>query len=281
MSGRPRLAAAVRLTLAAFRKHNASRFGAALAFYIVFTIAPTLLIAIAVAGRVFGRQQAEREIIERIVGSFGSAAGGAIAAMIRDAALRRPGWLATTVGFVTLSFGLAGVYRQVDDALHIIWKRKPDQRGGLIRALRRRLVSMLLVMSVGAILLLSVLADAAIAVTGRYAAARLGGGELSWHVTQILASTLVLTALFAAVFRYLMQARVTWRDAGLGAALTAVLFVIGKLALGIYLRKAAVGSAFGAAGSIVVVLLWSYWSAQIFFFGLEFTHVYAQEEQEA
>jgi len=125
--------------------------------------------------------------------------------------------------------------------------------------------------------LLSVIADAAIAVTGRYAAERLVGGELLWQSTQLLVSTLVLTALFAAVFRYLVEARVTWRDVRLGAVVTAVLFVIGKFALGIYLGKAAVGSAFGAAGSIVVVLLWSYWSAQIFFFGLEFTHVYAQE----
>jgi membrane protein len=127
--------------------------------------------------------------------------------------------------------------------------------------------------------LLSIIADAAIAVTGRYAAERLVGGELLWHATQLLVSTLVLTALFAAVFRYLPQARVAWRDVRLGAAVTAVLFVIGKFALGIYLGKAAVGSAFGAAGSIVVVLLWSYWSAEILFFGLEFTHVYAQERE--
>ena len=134
---------------------------------------------------------------------------------------------------------------------------------------------MLLVIAAGVVVLLSVAADAAIAVTGRYAAARLVGGEPLWHAAQLLVSTLVLTALFAAVFRYL--AHVTWRDVGVGAAVTAILFVIGKFALGIYLGKAAVGSAFGAAGSIVVVLLWSYWSAQIFFFGLEFTHVYATE----
>jgi membrane protein len=264
MSKRPRLGTAIRLTVAAFRRHNASRFGAALAFYIVFSIAPTLLIAIAIAGSLFGKQQAQREILERISGSFGSAPGVAIAAMIKDAATRRAGWLATILGIMTLYFGLAGVYRQVDDALHTIWGRKAARRG-----------SMLLVIAAGVVVLLSVAADAAIAVTGRYAAARLVGGEPLWHAAQLLVSTLVLTALFAAVFRYL--ARVTWRDVRVGAAVTAILFVIGKFALGIYLGKAAVGSAFGAAGSIVVVLLWSYWSAQIFFFGLEFTHVYATE----
>jgi membrane protein len=279
MSKRPRLATAIRLTLVAFRRHNASRFGAALAFYIVFSIAPMLLIAIAIAGSLFGRQEAEQEILDRIGGSFGSAAGIAIAAMIKDAAPRRAGWLATTLGFMTLYFGLTGVYRQIDDALRTIWREKPEETVGTIRGLQKRLASMLLVIAAGVVVLLSVIADAAIAVTGRYAAARLVGGELLWHATQLLVSTLVLTALFAAVFRHLVQTRVTWRDVRLGAAVTAVLFVMGKLALGIYLGKAAVGSAFGAAGSIVVVLLWSYWSAQIFFFGLEFTHVYAQERQ--
>lgn len=279
MSKRPRLATALRLTLAAFRSHNASRFGAALAFYIVFSIAPTLLIAIGIAGSVFGRQHAEREILDRIGGSVGSAAGIAITAMIEDAAAQRAGWLATTLGLMTLYFGLAGVYRQINDALRTIWIEKPEEDVVTIRALEKRLVSMLLVFVVGVVILLSVIADAAIAVTGRHAAARLVGGELLWHAAQLLVSTLVLTALFAAVFRYLPQAPVTWRDVRVGAAVTAVLFVIGKFALGIYLGKAAVGSAFGAAGSIVVVLLWSYWSAQIFFFGLEFTHVYAQDRQ--
>ncbi len=282
MSKRPRMATAIRLTLAAYRKDNASRFGAALAFYIVFSIAPILLIAIAVAGSLFGRQLAEREILSRIGASFGSAAGAAITAMIKDPAARRTGWLATTLGLMTLYFGVTGVYRQIDDALQTIWREKPDEFVvGTIAGLRKRLASILLVIAVGSVVLLSVLADAAIAVTGKYAAARLVGGELLWQSAQLLVSTLVLTALFAAVFRYLLKARVTWRDVGLGAAVTAILFVIGKFALGIYLGKAAVGSAFGAAGSIVVVLLWSYWSAQILFFGLEFTHVYAQERRPA
>jgi membrane protein len=266
MSKGPPLWKAIRLTVAAFRRDNASRFGAALAFYIVFSIAPTLLIAIGVAGNFFGRRQAEREILERISGSFGSAAGVAIAAMIKDAATRRTGWLASLLGLMTLYFGLTGVYRQVDDALRTIWGQKRERRVGTIRA-------MLLVLAAGIVVLLSVAADAAIAVTGRYAAARLVGGELLWHAAQLLVSTLVLTGLFAAVFRSL--ARVTWGEVRLGAAVTAILFVLGKFALGIYLGKAAVGSAFGAAGSIVVVLLWSYWSAQIFFFGLEFIHVTA------
>lgn len=279
VSKRPRLAPSIRLTLAAFRRHNASRFGAALAFYIVFSVAPILLIAIAIAGSVLGRQQAEQDIVDRIGLSIGSAAGAAIAAMIKDAAHRRVGWVATVFGFTTLYFGLTGVYRQIDDAIRTIWNPTAEESAPTKRTLEARLASLLLVIALGAVMLLSVIADAAIAVTGKYAATRLIGGEVLWQAAQLLVSTLVLTALFAAVFRYLPHARVKWRDVRLGAAVTAILFVIGKFGLGLYLGKAAVGSAFGAAGSIVVVLLWSYWSAQILFFGLEFTHVYAQERE--
>lgn len=268
---------AIRLTLAAFKRHNASRFGAALAFYIVFTVAPILLITIAIAGGVFGRQHPEQEIIDRIGLSIGSAAAVAIGAMIKDAAQRRVGLVATVLGFATLYFGLTGVYRQIDDALQTIWET--PESAPTVRTPEKRLASMLLVIALGAVILLSIAADAIIATTGKYAAARLIGGELLWQGAQLVVSTAVLSVLFAAVFRYLPQAKVSWRDVRLGAFVTAVLFIIGKFGLGLYLGKAAVGSAFGAAGSIVVVLLWSYWSAQILFFGLEFTHVYAQERE--
>lgn len=276
VSKRPRLRTAIRLTLAAFNRHNASRFGAALAFYIVFTVAPILLMAIAIAGSVFGRHHAEQEIIDRISLSIGSAPAAAIGAMIKDAAQRRVGLVATVLGFATLYFGLTGVYRQIDNALRTIWE---DDESGTARTREKRLASVFLVIALGAVILLSIAADAIIATTGKYAAARLIGGELLWQVVELLVSTVVLSALFAAVFRYLPQAKVDWRDVRLGAFVTAVLFVIGKFGLAFYLGKAAVGSAFGAAGSIVVVLLWSYWSAQILFFGLEFTHVYAQDHE--
>ncbi len=278
MSKRPRLVTAIRLSLGAFRRHDPSRFGAALAFYLLFSIAPILLFAIAVAGAFIGRQQAEREILNRIVSSVGSAAGVAIAAMIKDAAARRPGWLATIFGLITLYFGVTGVYRQIDEAIRTIWHEGADD-AGKPRSLEKRLASMVFVFAAVLVVMLSVIADGAIAVTGRYAAARLVGGEWLWHAVQLVVSTFVLTALFAGVFRYLVQPRVEWRAVRRGALVTAILFVIGKFALGIYLGKAAVGSAFGAGASIVVVLLWAYWSAEIFFFGLEFTHVYAQERK--
>ena len=218
----------------------------------------------------------EREIIERVGSSIGTAPALAIAAMVSDAAARPVGWLATIFGVMTLYFGLSGVYRQIDDALRTIWREKKSGDASTVAVIEKRVRSVLLVLGVVVVICLSVIADAVIAATGRYAGTRLLGAEWLWHTLSLLVSTLVLTVIFAAVFRYLPRARVTWRDVVLGAAVTAFLFVIGKFALGFYLGKAAVGSAFGAAGSIVVVLLWSYWSAQIFFFGLEFTHVYAR-----
>lgn len=245
-----------------------------MAFYIVFSIVPLVLIAITVAGHVFGRDLSEQEIAQSLAGTFGSAAGAAIAVMIEGASVLPVGWIASILALSSLYFGLSGIYRQIDDALRTIWRKEHTEDRPA--APEKRFASMLLVGATGTVMLLSVGADALIAATGRYASSRLVGGELLWHAVQLLASTIVLSLLFATVFRYLPQARISWQRVRAGAIVTAILFVIGKFGLGFYLGKAAVGSAFGAAGSIVVVLLWAYWSAQIFFFGLEFTHIYAR-----
>lgn len=276
---RPRLIKAIRLTIAAFNRDNASRFGAAMAFYLVFSIVPVVLITIAVAGRVFGRELDALEISNSLAGTFGSAAGAAIAVMVEEAAARPAGWIASILALSSLYFGLSGIYRQIDDALRTIWRKEHTEDRPAPP--EKKFASMLLVAATGTVMLLSAGADAAIAATGRYASSRLIGGELLWHAAQLLASTLVLSFLFAVVFRYLPQARISWQRVRVGAVVTAVLFVIGKFGLGFYLGKAAVGTAFGAAGSIVVVLLWAYWSSQIFFFGLEFTHIYARQRPQA
>ena len=276
MGRRVRLVTTIRETLSAFRRHNASRFGAALAFYIVFSLTPTLLIAIGIAGAIFGRARAEGAILEWIGDSFGAAAGTAISTLIKAAVLWQVGWVATVLGLSSLYFGLAGIYRQIDDALRTIWRERTEDAGAK-RSVRERLASMLFVGVAAIVVLAAVVADGAISVTANYTAARATGFTWLFRAAQLVASAVILTGLFAIVFRYLAQQRVLWRDVSPGAAITAILFVIGKFAVGVYLGKAAVGSPFGAAGSIVVVLLWSYWSAQIFFFGLEFTHVYARE----
>jgi membrane protein len=260
----------------AFRKDHASRFGAALAFYIALSIAPIAVIAIGAAGLIFGQRAAEGVIFHQIAGSLGPATGNAVVEMVRIAAMQRVGLLATALGLVTLLFGLHGIYEQVEDALNTIWKVEPAQTEGARVIARIRAVA--LVLGVGCLLFVIVSADAAIAITGKYAGRHLLGGELLWQTVQLVVSAVVLTVLFAIVFRYIPTAKLPWPDVLPGAAFTALLFVIGKLALGLYLGKAAVGSSYGAAGSLVVVLLWAYWSAQIFFFGLEFTHVYAARD---
>jgi membrane protein len=195
--------------------------------------------------------------------------------MVKNAAAPKVGFIASALGLVTLVFGLVGIYEQIEDALSTIWKVERAKTKGVRAKVIARVRTIALVLSVAFLLFVIVSADAAIAITGKYAAHHLLGGEPLWQTAQLVVSVVVLTLLFAIVFRYIPIARVPWRDVLPGAAFTALLFVIGKFALGLYLGKAAVGSSYGAAGSFVVVLLWAYWSAQIFFFGLEFTHVYA------
>jgi membrane protein len=262
----------------AFRRDHASRFGAALAFYIVLSIAPVAVIAIAVAGLIFGRHAAEGVMFHQIAGTLGPVTERAVEEMVKNAAAPQAGFIATALGLATLVFGLLGIYEQVKDALNTIWKidRVPPRTRGTLAA-RVRTIAM--VLGVGCLLFVIVSADAAVAIIGRYAEIHLLGGEALWQAIQLLVSAVVLTGLFAIMFRQTSITRVPWGDVLPGAAFTALLFVIGKFALGLYLGKAAVGSSYGAAGSLVVVLLWAYWSAQIFFFGLEFTHVYGTRKR--
>ena len=266
-----------RRAYASFESHNPSRFGAALSFYLVFTIGPALLIAISAAARIFGRDAAEHRILQ-LFGSEETSA--AVAEMVRAAATPYAGWLATSIGFLGLFFGLSGMYRQIRDALRAIWHMEPAKPVGLFATIIHRLTSIATVLAVSVVLFLSVIADAAISMTGKYAQSRMYGGEGLWHLVQLSVSTIVLALLFAAIFRHVPRTPILWHDAALGAIVTAVLFVFGKFLLGLYLGKAAVGSRYGPAGSVIVVMVWAYWSAQIFFFGLELTHVYSAHDQD-
>ncbi|MDQ6801782.1 MAG: YihY/virulence factor BrkB family protein [Acidobacteriota bacterium] len=262
----------------AFRRDRASRFGAALAFYIVLSIAPLAVIGIGVAALIFGRHAAEGVIFPQIASTLGPATASAVEDMVKNAAAPKVGFIASALGLVTLFFGLMGIYEQIKDALRTIWKVERAKTVGFWATVVARVRAMALVLGVACLLFVVISADAAIAITGKYAGHHLLGGEALWQGVQLLVSVAVLTVLFAIVFRYIPIARVPWRDVVPGAVFTALLFVVGKFALGLYLGKAAVGSSYGAAGSFVVVLLWAYWSAQIFFFGLEFTHVYAERD---
>jgi membrane protein len=263
-------------TFAEFNADKVPRLGAALAYYTIFSIAPLLLIAIAMAGLVFGREAAQGEIFAQLRGVLGANSAQMVQSMVASAAKPKSGTIATILGIVTLIFGASGVFGQLEDALNTIWDVAPKKNAGILRMLKARFLSAAMVFGIGFLLLVSLIIDAAISAAGKYGGQRLPGGEVIWQTLEQLVSLAVVTVLFAAIFRFLPDLRIAWRDVWLGAALTSVLFVIGKFVLGVYFGKSAVGSSYGAAGSLVLVLLWIYYSAQILLFGAEFTQVYAR-----
>ena len=248
---------------AAFRADNATRSAAALAYYTIFSIVPVLLIIIAVAGLVFGKRAGRAEVLEQAGGVLGTAAADAIREMLDSAANRKAGIAATLAGTITFLFGAAGVFGELRGALNQIWKRTQNDT--------TTSVPRFIVIAVALLMFVSLLFDATITAIARYAAGNVRGGEWLWKPLQLAASILVATLLFAIIFRFARGAQVSWREVSIGAGVTAVLFVLGKFALGLYLTSATVGSGFGAAGSIIVVLVWVYWSALIFLFGVELT----------
>jgi membrane protein len=260
-----------------FSDDQAQSQAAALAYYTIFSIAPLLLIAIAIAGLVFGRSQAQAAIVDQLRQLFGAAGGKAIEDMLTNAAKPKSGTLALIIGFVTLLFGAAGVFGQLKQALNVIWNVEQKKTGGIAAMIKQRFLSFAMVLGVGFLLLVSLVIDAAIASIGKYASSHLPGGQFLWQALQLIVSFGVITVLFAMIFRFLPDIRIEWHDVWFGAAFTSLLFVLGKFALGLYLGRKSVGSAYGAAGSLVVLLLWIYWSASILFFGAEFTQVYAKK----
>jgi len=263
-------------TISEFSRDKVPRLGAALAYYTIFSLAPLLLIVIAIAGLVFGHEAAQGKIFEQLRGVLGSTTAAAMQEMVKNAAKPKSGSLATIIGVVTLILGASGVFGQLKDALNTIWDVKPKEGGGIMALIKDRFLSFAMVFGVGFLLMVSLVIDTAIAAMGKFAGNHLPGGEALWHIVELAFSFCVVTVLMAGIFRLLPDLKIEWRDVWLGAALTSLLVVLGKFALSIYFAKSAVGSTFGAAGSLVIVLLWVYYSAQILLFGAEFTQVYAR-----
>jgi membrane protein len=260
-----------------FSEDKAPRLGAALAYYTMFSIAPLLLVVIAIAGFVFGKEAAQGQIFAQLHGLIGAKGAEALQGMVASAAKPKTGTLATIVGIVTLLAGASGVFGQLKDALNTIWEVEPKKSSGIFGMVKDRFLSVAMVLGVGFLLLVSLAIDAAISGFAKFAGNRMPGGEAVWQAIQLVISLGVITVLFAMIFRFLPDIRIAWRDVWLGAAFTSVLFVIGKFALGFYLGRAATTSSYGAAGSLVVLLLWVYYSAQILFFGAEVTQVWARQ----
>ncbi len=272
-----RVFALLRQAFSAWNAHNAQRLGASVSYYTLFSLAPLLIIAIAVAGLVFGEQAAEGGIRTQLAGLVGTQSAQAIEGVISASRHAKAGILAGAIALVTLLLGATGVFVELQSALNDGWGVKPAPgAGGLWGFVRSRLVSLAMVMAIGFLLVVSLLASATLAaVQGVIAGWMPGWDKLLW-VLNTLVSLAVITALFALLFKYLPDTRIAWKDVWMGAAVTSLLFTAGKTLIGLYLGKSSVASVYGAAGSLVVVIVWVYYAAQIFFFGAELTQAWAQ-----
>ena len=262
-------------TFTNWNKDHAPRLGAALAYYTVFSLGPILIIVIAIAGLVFGERAAQGQLVGQIQGLVGEQGAAFIQTAIESASQPRSSLIATLIGIVTLLLGALGVFAQLQDALNAIWGVTPKPNRGWRGLVGDRLLSFSMIIVVGFLLMVSLVISAALAAFFKYVGGFVPMTAMVAEGVNFFVSFAVITLLFALIFKYLPDAQIAWSNVWIGAAITALLFAIGKFVLGFYLGNSAIGSAYGAAGSILVVLVWIYYSAQILFFGAEFTKAYA------
>jgi len=268
-----------RLLKAAFDGWWADRamsLGASIAFFTVFSLAPMLLAAIAVAGLVFGREAAQGAIVAELGGLVGETGAKAIEAMIASASNIGSGVIGTMVGIITFVLVSTGAFVELQDDLNLIWKVKPRESSGVTVFLRTRILSLALVVGIGFLLLVSLILDAGLTALGSYLEAGFSGASVILQILNSAAAFAVAVLLFAMIFKILPDVDLTWRDVGTGAVITGVLFTVGKFLIGLYLGMSTVASSFGAAASIITILLWVYYSSLILLYGAEFTKVYAE-----
>ena len=253
--------------------HKDSRQGAALAYYSIFSIGPVIVIAVAIAGLAFGQEAVKGEVAASIKGTLGDTGAKAVQAMLADASRPRQGIVATVLGLGTLLFAAVGVVVQLKDALNVVWEVKDQPSGGIWTFLRSYIVSLAAVLALGFLLLTSMIVTALVAAFAHAVSAYVQ--EWVLHFASSLVSFAIVSVLFAVTFKWLPDVSVDWHDVWLGAFLTALLFELGKLAIGFYIGKQGLESTYGAAASIIVVLVWVYYSSQIVLMGAEVTHAFA------
>ena len=255
---------------------HAQSMGAALSYYTVFSIAPLLLIAISVAGLVFGQDAAQGAVVDQLQGLIGQNGAQAIQDLLKNVSRPSSGIVATVVGLAVLVIGATSVFAELQDDLNRIWQVPTRKKVSSWWAfLRTRLLSIGMIFAMGFMLLVSLAASAAFDAFAAWSTSALAGWEGLAHGVNFVVSFVLTTALFAMIYRFMPQATIEWRDVGIGALVTALLFTVGKTLIGLYIGKSALASGFGAAGSLAVLLAWVYYSAQIFLFGAEFTWAYA------
>jgi membrane protein len=260
----------------AWDEDNVTRLAAALAYYTLLSIAPLIILAVAVTGLVFGQDAARQHIAGELSSVVGAGAATAIESIAENAKTPGSGVLGIAVGIVVLLFGASGVFGELQSALNTVWDVAPKPGRGIWGIIKDRFFSFTLVVGVAFMLLVSLVVSAALTWVGKVFEQTLPGGAVVWQVLNFCISLGVVTALFALMFKTLPDVHIKWRDVWVGAAVTAALFTLGKFLLGIYLGSAGVSSAYGAAGSIIALVIWVYYSSQVMLVGAEFTEVYAR-----
>lgn len=267
----------VKKTAIEWNDDNCSTLAAAMSYYTIFSLAPVIIIAVAVAGLLFGSKAAQGQIQEQIQGLVGESGAKVIESMVVSANKPSTGIIATVLSVLLLAFAASGVFVQLQQSLNVIWKAKaPPKMSGVVNLIRTRFLSLAMVLGIGFLLLVSLVLSAGLAAAGSFLNNLVPGWAILWQVVNLVVSFGVVTLLFGMIYKILPDAAVRWSDVWLGAAVTSLLFSLGKFGIGLYLGKGSVASTYGAAGSLAVVLLWVYYSAQILFFGAEFTQVYSK-----
>lgn len=255
---------------------NAMRLSASLAYYAIFSLAPLMVIILAIAGLVFGQDAAQGQLSSQIRQLAGDQAGNAVQTIIQGAGHKSAGVFATIFGLVVLLFGASGVFGELKNALNTIWGVAIKPGRPWYAVVRDRFLSFGMVLGIGFLLLISLTLSAVLSALGTYMRGLVPMPHVLWAITDFLISFVVVGLLFAMMFRFLPNVKIRWRDVWVGALGTSVLFSIGKTLIGLYLGTSTVASSYGAAGSVIILLLWIYYSACILFFGAEYTKVYAR-----
>ncbi|MCU1338287.1 MAG: putative ribonuclease [Bryobacterales bacterium] len=263
-------------TYSEWNAHDAPTYGAALSYYTMLSLAPLLVIAVAIGGLAFGKESAQRAILDQIGGLAGQPGAEVIKTMLANAQSPKAGLIASAIGFVVLLFGASGVFSALRKALNKIWDVQPKETSGWWAMVKDQLFSFTMVVGIGFLLLVSLVITAMLAGVGQFVSGLIPPAlaELANNIVSIG----VITVLFALIYRFVPEQTLPWRRLWPGSFATAILFTLGKYALGVYLGKAGVGSAYGAAGSLLVLFVWVYYSAQLFLFGAEFTRIFACQE---
>jgi membrane protein len=269
--------ALIRGALAGWKADNCLSMGAALAFYSLLSMAPLLVLVISISGVLIGAERAQELLMTQLSGLLGTTGAEGVRSVLDAARTESEGIFQTIVSGIVLLVGATTVFGELQDDLDRIWKCEPRKGSGVVALLRQRLLSFGLIVAIGFLMLVSLVVSAAISFLGTW----LGGGEELARALELAGSLLVLTFLFSLVFKILPSRHIAWADVLFGSFVTALLFSLGKYAIGLYIGKSAVASHFGAAGTLVVVIMWVYYSSQIFFFGAEITREHAQARGKA